>query len=239
MAERDDNLNPRKGTPGDQPVNPRDADERLPAKLAGDLAVLFGGDVDAPDVPERVDEAVRAAARERFAGWNADEHGDGEGETVGLSGGRAKPQAAGARSDDDALAKRWRIGRWVGSALAAAAAVALLVTLGPWMAGAPEAENNKLAVNEGDRSLRDAKDGGTKDGDANGGGTRMVRDQLAPGDVNADGKVDILDAYLLQRRIELARQLEAMWDVTGDGQVDESDVRAIAARAVSLEGGRS
>ncbi len=57
------------------------------------------------------------------------------------------------------------------------------------------------------------------------------------GDVNGDGRIDILDAYLLQRRLETAGRLEAAWDLTRDGQVDGADVSAIAAESVKLEGG--
>lgn len=57
------------------------------------------------------------------------------------------------------------------------------------------------------------------------------------GDINRDGQLNILDAYLLQRKIENAASLEAAWDLTRDGQVDASDVSAIAAQSVKLEGG--
>lgn len=58
-----------------------------------------------------------------------------------------------------------------------------------------------------------------------------------PGDINRDGRLDILDAYLLQRRIETAAKIEAQWDLTRDGQVDQRDVQAIAAQSVKLAGG--
>ena len=58
-----------------------------------------------------------------------------------------------------------------------------------------------------------------------------------PGDINRDGRLDILDAYLLQRRIETAAKIESQWDLTRDGQVDQRDVQAIAAESVKLDGG--
>jgi hypothetical protein len=55
-----------------------------------------------------------------------------------------------------------------------------------------------------------------------------------PGDVNGDGKLDILDAYLLARRLKQSGQLDAQWDITRDGQVDDDDVNALTAQAVRL-----
>lgn len=56
-------------------------------------------------------------------------------------------------------------------------------------------------------------------------------------DVNGDGRVDILDAYLLARRVEGRQQIEPRWDVNHDGTVDRQDVDAIAFAAVSLKRG--
>ncbi len=55
-----------------------------------------------------------------------------------------------------------------------------------------------------------------------------------PGDVNGDGRIDMLDAYLLARQMKDVGRLEARWDMNGDGAVDQRDVDAIAAIAVSL-----
>jgi hypothetical protein len=55
------------------------------------------------------------------------------------------------------------------------------------------------------------------------------------GDINRDGRIDIVDALLLAR--ELKRQQPArdpLWDQNGDGQVDQADVEQIAQTAVSL-----
>lgn len=50
-------------------------------------------------------------------------------------------------------------------------------------------------------------------------------------DVDHNGRVDILDAYAM------ARKLPSGQDVNGDGKVDQADVDAIAKAAVDLEGG--
>lgn len=60
------------------------------------------------------------------------------------------------------------------------------------------------------------------------------------GDVNHDGKVDILDAFALARELKSGTHLSLQLDINGDGVVDTRDVTALAARAVSLgKGGHS
>ena len=53
-------------------------------------------------------------------------------------------------------------------------------------------------------------------------------------DINRDGRVDVLDAFALARRIDTGGPLDPHWDINGDGRVDRADVNAIAACAVSL-----
>ena len=55
-----------------------------------------------------------------------------------------------------------------------------------------------------------------------------------PGDINGDGRIDMLDAYLLARHIKDGDRLDPRWDMNGDGAVDQRDVDAIASIAVSL-----
>jgi len=63
---------------------------------------------------------------------------------------------------------------------------------------------------------------------------------FARGDLNHDGRVDILDAFALARQLKQGGIRSLQLDVNGDGVVDERDVTAIAARAVKLgQGGRS
>ena len=61
-----------------------------------------------------------------------------------------------------------------------------------------------------------------------------VPPQPVAGDVDGSGKVDVLDAFALARRIQGHESLKPEWDVTGDGRIDGSDVDAIAKEAVSL-----
>lgn len=57
-------------------------------------------------------------------------------------------------------------------------------------------------------------------------------------DVDKSGAVDIVDAYLMSRRIEKQGVVPSSWDFDLDGQVGEGDVRTVARRAVALaEGG--
>jgi hypothetical protein len=57
-----------------------------------------------------------------------------------------------------------------------------------------------------------------------------------PDDLNGDGRVDIVDAYLMARSIERGRT-ERAWDKNRDGKVDRGDVDRIAFAAVSLRRG--
>ena len=57
-------------------------------------------------------------------------------------------------------------------------------------------------------------------------------------DFDRDGRVDILDAFALARRIEEGGESSRRWDLNEDGAVDRRDVDAIAMAAVSLERGR-
>jgi Dockerin type I domain len=54
-------------------------------------------------------------------------------------------------------------------------------------------------------------------------------------DLNHDGKVDILDAFMLAKKLQGAPVLERTLDLNGDGVVDQRDVEIIAVHAVSLE----
>lgn len=56
---------------------------------------------------------------------------------------------------------------------------------------------------------------------------------LAREDINRDGRVDILDAFALARKIE--RGEPGLRDVNGDGVVDGRDTDEIARHAVKLE----
>ena len=55
-------------------------------------------------------------------------------------------------------------------------------------------------------------------------------------DVNSDGRVDVLDALRLARRVEDG-SAGTQWDVNRDGTVDRQDVDAVALAAVRLDAG--
>ena len=52
-------------------------------------------------------------------------------------------------------------------------------------------------------------------------------------DIDRDGKVDILDAFVVARLIQVRGDIDRSYDVNGDGAVDQSDVDRIAAVAVN------
>lgn len=67
----------------------------------------------------------------------------------------------------------------------------------------------------------------------------VQRAQLAQAaDINRDGRVDILDAYLVARHIARHEPLDSAWDINGDGVVDQKDVDLIAHLAVQTEEGK-
>ncbi len=58
--------------------------------------------------------------------------------------------------------------------------------------------------------------------------------RAGPGDIDGSGTVDIVDAYLMARRMEAGEQPDPGWDFNSDGRVDRGDVNALAGRAVSV-----
>jgi hypothetical protein len=54
------------------------------------------------------------------------------------------------------------------------------------------------------------------------------------GDIDGNGRVDIVDAYVVARAIAHHGPLERGWDVNGDGVVDQKDVDLIARMAVRV-----
>ena len=55
-----------------------------------------------------------------------------------------------------------------------------------------------------------------------------------PRDLNRDGRVDILDAFVLARTLDRGGSPPSEWDINGDSVVDRRDVDAIAAGVVSI-----
>jgi len=57
-------------------------------------------------------------------------------------------------------------------------------------------------------------------------------------DINRDGAVNVLDAYLVARHIARHESLDPAWDVNGDGVIDQKDVDLIAHLAVQTTEGK-
>lgn len=62
-----------------------------------------------------------------------------------------------------------------------------------------------------------------------------VASAAARGDVNADGHVDMTDVLLLAKHVAANDKSKPAWDANGDGVIDQKDVDALAAAAVSLK----
>ena len=69
--------------------------------------------------------------------------------------------------------------------------------------------------------------------------TPKLTPEFAREDLNRDGTVDILDAFALAKKLEAGVSSSGV-DFNGDGKVNQQDVAALAAQAVSLgKGGHS
>jgi hypothetical protein len=101
--------------------------------------------------------------------------------------------------------RRWLAARWAGAALAAAAALALALHV--FVANPASGPHPTAAPPH----------------------------QLARlGDVNGDGHVNILDAYVVANALAHHQPLNPAWDVNGDGVIDQKDVDLIAHMAVQI-----
>lgn len=60
---------------------------------------------------------------------------------------------------------------------------------------------------------------------------------VAVEDIDQNGTVNILDAFVLAKRIEAGWPAEKPWDLNGDGVVNRADVDAVALAAVRLNKG--
>jgi hypothetical protein len=70
--------------------------------------------------------------------------------------------------------------------------------------------------------------------------TRSPQPQFAREDINRDGRVDILDAFQLARKIQSGATPAPSADLNNDGIVDRRDAEIIAMHAVKLKkGGKS
>jgi hypothetical protein len=69
--------------------------------------------------------------------------------------------------------------------------------------------------------------------------TPGARLTIAREDIDASGRVDILDAFVIARTIERGRTPDPAWDLNADGTVDHADVDLVAGASVSLKGSAS
>ena len=53
-------------------------------------------------------------------------------------------------------------------------------------------------------------------------------------DIDGDGKVNIIDAYIMDRRLTSGAAMPKKLDLNGDGNINHEDINAIVKTAVSL-----
>jgi len=63
---------------------------------------------------------------------------------------------------------------------------------------------------------------------------QLAQTPALKGDLDASGKVDMVDALLLARRIASTDHPNPAWDVNGDRKIDAADADAVARSAVAL-----
>ncbi len=54
-------------------------------------------------------------------------------------------------------------------------------------------------------------------------------------DIDGNGRVDIIDAYIMHRKLASGSSIPQNLDLNGDGKTDQADMKAIVNSAVSLE----
>jgi hypothetical protein len=192
--------------PNDEP------NDREPKKLGEALRRL---ERERVFVPSKVDEAVLAQVREQFRQKKPEQTG------VGLDGGKAEVIGVEAKAPDDAR----HIDEPEAGSLATSvigdsglfrkkrAEVKVRRPMKPWQKWLPLAASIAIAA----VMVQFARVG-----------------RLVPGDVNADGRVDVIDAMVLAQRVQ-SGETQRRWDVNGDRVVDARDAEEIMARAVDLE----
>jgi Dockerin type I domain len=134
-----------------------------------------------------------------------------------------------ARARMREIRREGRTRRLVVGVAAVAAAVLLSVGVGLALSGSEQApapqQATRQADGQGDEPRPPAPDPAPEE---------VVVDPL---DVDADGRLDVLDALALARAVEAGQALSPAWDLTGDGVVDRGDADALARRLVDLERG--
>jgi len=185
---------------------PADSELQAPKGLADDLSALFG---PGTDVPPQTDQAILAMARRQLSR-------------------RAEPR---------------RLFRWAAAAVVAAAAAVIIVVQLAFPPERPAVKCTNCVHNIG-AAVKRYTDSHPELAQARPAAKAVP--SLAPrpsplvprppleGDINGDGRVDILDAFALAKQIELANALKPEWDFNHDGVVDRKDAEAIARAAVKL-----
>lgn len=122
------------------------------------------------------------------------------------------------------FARRPRRLWWLRWTVPATAAAAIIVTASLWWAGRGPTDHSVQGI--ASPALRDAFTA-----------SETMRIEAVRADIDANGRVNILDAFALARHIESAGPVSQTWDINGDGLVDRKDVDTVAFASVRLSKG--
>lgn len=67
----------------------------------------------------------------------------------------------------------------------------------------------------------------------------LIQNEKSPDDIDGNGRVNIIDAYLMDRKLISGVSMPEKMDLNGDGNVDHEDVNTIVKTAVSLGKGEA
>ena len=129
---------------------------------------------------------------------------------------------ADAASHLNSACRRQRPWRWIHAGLPLAAAAGLLLLILPQS----DSPRSPAKTNVLEMSAERTRTSGPAE-------ARMIAAEKSR-DINRDGQVNILDAFLLARLVKASRTDPGSGDLNQDGAVDQQDIKLIADDAVLL-----
>lgn len=191
-------------------------------------AKAAGSDQNEGQIPE----SLRNALRRRYGGTpEISEEQDARILATSLS---KLNEASSETRTAKTLVRQNRPGRWILASVTAAAAAMVLLTV---MQRRQTDEGSGLLVKQEQTQIGTAEQqlSGYLASADNMSAKLSSQNQVGvlPDDIDQDGRVDILDAFAMARRISKGDR-GTVWDRNQDGQVDQQDVDLLAQLTVTL-----